>query len=426
MRRQDGPTALSKRGLRRLTKRSIVGLVIGCSAASQSAHAQPAGPTGPQCSAAYYQALEPVRTGRGVALSGLHRALRSPDAELPGRWQFAHQLFSKAKSPPPKLERVCVDQRDINGKARCFKFETKPATPPPTEITFKLPHTPEELRLLRTIHDVVEAKGALPDVGNNGKFNFLVQRVAQDLRLYALQAEHPAMCAGSAEVLEFYGAQLAPLKRRIDEVALISKQLKELASNRVRQVALAEMKVYDKTIAEASKVAFDAARVMAEAAAKSAATVLPPKLDPNGTTAPPSTAPAAAAITLPNLAAPKPLPAKPDTAAKLEDFAVVSITALISEALRPVLPAAVVTEIGLQTTPLATLQKARLALIDPATTIDQVPLDVREAAFMALRLIEARVYAERYVTRYADLDAAMFGALADVRAAQAKACICRE
>ncbi len=370
-----------------------------------------------QCSAAFHQALEPIRTGRGVTLGNLHRALRTADSELPGRWQFAHQLFIKGKAPPPpKPERVCVDQRDVNGKARCFRFEMKPPPPSPVEVAVKLQNTPEELRLLRLTHDFVEAKGALPDVGNNGKYNFLVQRVAQDIRLYASQPPHPALCSGASELLEFYGSQLAPVKRRKDEVAMAAKQLKDLASARVRAVAVAEMSVHNRAVAEASKAAVDAARVLAEMAGKAAAAALLPKVD------------GAAVVALAPIVMPVPrvVPAKPADAAELADFAVVSVPALIGEALRPVLPATIVAEIVAQPTPLASLIKARAALVDPANNANAVPLDVREASFMALRLIEGRIYAERYVSRYMELEASLFGSLADVQAAQTKACVCQE
>lgn len=365
-----------------------------------------------QCAAAYHAALEPTRAGRGVALGGVHRAMRTPDQELSGKWLFAAQVFAKGRpAPPPKAERVCVEQKEVRGKQICARFELKQPPPPPREIALKLPQTPDELRILRVLNDFVEAKGAVPDVGANGRYSGLIQRVAQDLRLYVNQPAHPALCAGSKEITEFYTGQLATLKKRIDEVTIAAKQATELAAVRVRNIAVAELKVYDKVVADAAASAIAAEKAAAELAAKSstdAATTLQP----------------AAASSNPTIS--QPLPLKPVGPAQLGDYAVVSFAALVAESLRPLLPQPLVVEITGSATPLAILFKARAAVLDPDNPVDKVPAETREAALMALRLLEARYHGERYVARFAELNASLFGVLDDVKAAQSTSCICKE
>jgi hypothetical protein len=370
------------------------------------------------CSETYYRALEPLRTGRGAVLAGLHRALRTPDPELPGKWQISAPPTGKQK-PPPKPERVCVETKESPGRApRCIRFETKQPVIPP-DIVARLPATPEEARVLKSIGDFIEAKGALPDVGNNGRHNFLVQRIAQDIRLYATQPQHPNLCAGSTEIIEFYSGQAAPLKKRYDEVTAIAKQAKDLAAVRVRAIAVAEVKIYDKAAAEAAKVEDQRVKLLEAHAAALAKAVEAAAALPVGTTpqAPPS------APTLPVV---PPVPPRPNGPAQATDYAVVSLTSLLSEALRPLLPMAKVKEIADEPLPTKAFVKARAALLDPETPASPAAPEVKDAATMALRLLEARVYGDLYVARFKDLDVALSSTLADLRKAQSTSCTCRE
>jgi hypothetical protein len=145
-----------------------------------------------------------------------------------------------------------------------------------------------------------------------------------------------------------------------------------------------------------------------------------------GTTAQPATTPAAAAIPEPTLPPVPPLPPKPNAPARLEDYGIVGLPSLVSEALRPLLPQPLITEIANEPVPVKMFVRARTALLDPALAVGGVNADVRDAALMALRLLEARVYVDLYVNRFKDLDAVLTGAIADLRAAQASSCTCRD
>jgi hypothetical protein len=369
-----------------------------CTASTPALAQAPATP-GPRCSAVYHEALDSVRTGRSPVLLNLHKALRTPNPDLPGRWLFAAQVFGKPK-PAPKPERVCAEMKDLKGgKQKCVRFEMKQPEAPPPEIVIKGQPSADDLRLLRLTHDFVMAKGALPDVGNNGKYNFLVQRIAQDVRLYVGQSPHPALCAGSGELTSFYSDQLGPVKRRMDDITLAAKQLKEAAARRTREVALTEMRLYDKAIASALTAA--------ETAAKLAASQ-------------PVETPAAAPTP------PPPLPSKPADAAAVADYLITSTLSLIGEAVRPLLKAEAATEVAAEGPPLKALGKAQAAVLDPTRARDGVPAEVRDAALTALRMIEAHTYGELHVERYLQLDVVLFGALKEVRAAQAKSCTCAD
>jgi hypothetical protein len=381
--------------------------------------------TGNACADAYYTALEPVRTGRGAVLGNLVKALRTTDPDLPGRWSVSAPASGKAK-PPPKPERICAETKDVPGKApRCVRYELKQPVIPP-DVTAKLPPTADEVRVLKSVDDFVASRGALPDVGPNGRQLFVIQRVSQDIRNYVTQPRHPNMCAGSDELIEFYSSQLTPLKKRLEDLTATAALAPKLAAVRVRNVAVAEVKVYDKAAADTARIEeqrtrlLDAHKVAVAKAAEvaaAAAAVLPAGAPPTPPPAP---------LAEPTLPVSLTLPTKPTGPARIEDYAVVGLPSLVVEALRPLLPVSVVAKIAEEPVAVRMFDKARTALLDPTLVNATANSDVREASLMALRLLEARVYADRYVARYRELDAALFGAMTDLKAAQAASCVCRD
>lgn len=344
-----------------------------------------------QCAAAYHLALEPARRERAPALGDLMRKLRVADADLAGKWLFAQQLFQKKPTRQPKPERTCVETKEFREVARCVRFDIKPPPPPPPEIASKLPPGAEDLRLMKTMADFVESRGSVPDVSANGRQTFLVQRLAQDLRLYVSQPATPVLCAGAPELMEFYAGQLVPLKKRLDDLQVLAKKLRETAAARTRDVAVTEVRLYDAAVA---------AQPSTEGAVSTAA---------------------------PSAAVAQPLPPKPAAPAALADYAVTSFPAQLAEALRPLLPATLVSEITAEREPMAMFTRSRKALLDPEIKPPTAPsIEVRDAAIAALRLHEARVYADRYVMRYREIDVALSATLANIKSAHGGACTCND
>lgn len=385
--------------------------------AAEPAPPQPTG-RGDVCADAYYSALEPLRTGRGAVLANLLRAMRATDSDLPGKWQVPAPPIGKPK-PPPKPERVCVETKELPGKApRCVRYETRQSVVPP-DVVARIAPSADEARILRALEDFVQARGALPDVSVNGRQTYLVQRIAQDVHSYATQPRHPNICAGSREVLEFYGSQLTPIKRRLDDLQAVAKQAVPLAAQRVRAIAVTEMRLYDKAVADAAKVEEQRAKLVeihkaAVTKYAEAAAVLPAGTPPPALLAEPVLPPV------------PPLPMKPNGPAKLEDYAVVGLPSLVAEALRPMLPQTIITEIVDEKIQVKMFTRARTALLDPQVAVANVLAEVREVSLMALRLLEARVYADLYASRYKELDGALGSAMTDLRAAQSSSCTCRE
>ncbi len=374
-----------------------------------------------QCANAYHQALEPLRRDRAPALADLVRKARAADADLPGRWLYSAKLFQKAKPlKPAKPERICVETRDVRGQERCVRFDFKPLPPQPPEIATKAQPSAEDLRYLKLLNDTVEGRGAVPDVSANGRQTFLVQRLAQDLRLYVSQPPTLVLCAGAAELLEFYAGQILPIKRRHEELKAASTKLVELAAARTREISVFENRLYEAALASSKSVETARAKAEQTHATALAAQVALAAQAPAGS-APPT--PLAAPV-LPAMPVLQPKPAAPAT---LADYAVISLPAQIGEALRPLLPAALVAELTGERDTIVMLTKAQKAILDPEIKPATPPaVEVRDAAISALRLHEARFYAERYASRYGEIDTLLSATLSATAGANAKSCTCQD
>jgi hypothetical protein len=370
-------------------------------------------------------ALDDISARRGDALTSIVANLRAPEPGMTGRWLYARNLFEKAKRRPTQ-QRVCVERTTTrSGASRCARYESRPIAAT-EEIQIAAAPSADEAKDLRALAPVVEAKGAVPDAATNGRYGLLVQRLAQDVRLYLGQGPHPALCSGGAEITEFLLAQYAPLKKREDELTDRARRTRAAAIARTRAVGLAETAAYNAAIAEAEAArraarAEAARRDVAKAETEGREVASPAPADATAVAAPPKPPQAtiAAEAALPQLLT------EPPPVRSLEDLAARSIPALVLEATRPLLPPAAITEIAGASNPISSLARARSAIIAAQTNGSlNAPKPVRDAAVEALRALEAAAYADLAKSRYAPLDATIRATLTEIATTHARTCTC--
>lgn len=350
------------------------------------------------CAADYRRALDVVRDKRAEPLAAVVRNMRAADQQLSGKWLFSAVLFDPSRKP--KTERSCAETTELRGgRTKCVRYETR-TTPPADEPAISSSNSADELKDLKALAQFVEGRGAVPELGTNGRYGFLFQRVAQDLRIYLAQDPHPALCAGGADLTDFYDSQLGPLKRRVVETADLAKRTRAASIARVKAIHKAEAAAYEKAVA-AAKAEAAAAQTAASANAGG----------PPAAAAPP--APAATVLPV----APTPAPT---------DYDGKSLVGLIEAALRPLATTEQLTTIAPATSPMQALAAARtiaLASQQP-TAAKSVDPTVRDAAGHALRMLEAATYADLIRARYVDVEAALFTPNTDIRTAHKATCTC--
>lgn len=201
----------------------------------QPSHAE--GETAERCSRTYHGALTQLQSSRADGLGGIFKQMRTSDAALPGRWLFGsppqNTRNKKIDLTRARVERVCVEERRVGGRLRCQQFDERVV--PSSEIGFRVAPTADEARVLKGLTDFVEGRGAIAEVGNNGRYSWLVQRMAQDLKIYISQPAHPALCSGGAELSEFYDVQLGPLHKRVQDIDGLVVRARDLALMRSRE-----------------------------------------------------------------------------------------------------------------------------------------------------------------------------------------------
>ncbi len=335
------------------------------------------------CSTAYHAALGEIRAAKGDDLAGAVAAMRATDPMLPGFWLYPAAAYSKQprRTRPILAERPCLEQAKVSGRMRCVRYgaPTEPAEPPlPTDLTITPAPTAEEMKIIKGISDLVEGRGAIPDVGPNGRQTWLATRATSDLKTYITQPPHVALCSGGKEVTEFYANSLRPLQKRADDVAGLSRRAHLLAAERV-----------------ATAVATATAPVALSSAEPQAVATASPKASPT---------------------------------ASVTDIVKLPLVAMVAEAVRGVLTTDDVDTIRAETSALAALRRAKPMLIqaqaDAAKADDKAQRERVLAAGRAMRMIEAAAYTDVYAERYAKFAASVIELPGQIRAAHDKACTC--
>ena len=350
----------------------------------------PPGPaTVPQdnaCSVAYHEDLSRVRATNETILAKAHTSARAPNADYPGRWLLSAELFPgpKKKITAQKADRVCAEPVIRGGRQTCARWELKPTGPQPiTELSIASKPTAGELASLRALNDLVVARTAIPEIGNNGRYNWLVARIAGDFKNYVTQAPHPALCSGAPQMLDFYQGELAPLAKRMTDVGEIGRTVRGHVAARLSELA---------------KLAPEAEALPASASYADLIVGLTGQITGKDKAA----ALSAATIPLKRLELAK--------------------ASLLENANAAVLAAAT-----------AAASKDAAAAVSPGTEkpVTEKPATpslpaLNDAVYAALRMVEAGVYADAYTEKHRTLDAALNGTSRAIRAAHTKSCTCAE
>lgn len=186
------------------------------------------------CSTEYHARLSGLAEQRGEQLLSVVPDLRSGDPALPGRWLFNFDPGQEKRGrvrTVAVVRQVCTQYEGRGRRARCVATENR--TVGTNEIAFATARDKADVAAVRALQDFVARRGAVPEVGENGRLGWHAQRLSQDLRAYITQPSHPAICSGGREVSEFYGSQLAPLEKRQQDVRTLVGTARLRARERV-------------------------------------------------------------------------------------------------------------------------------------------------------------------------------------------------
>jgi hypothetical protein len=323
------------------------------------------------CATAYHAALRSIGSERDVAMSQIGSRLRQPVDGTPGRWFTGLPQSSRGAQERPCLE-VAVTRR----RERCIRF----AAPLPREVEALSRPSAEEQRALAGVSEVIRGRGVVTDL-SNGRSAGILLRVAAEVRNYINQPANPALCAGGRDVVQFYLRSTDPVSARLAEVRRLSATITTMAAQRLR-----------------SAVSADAAQIARQAEATKASA-------PDQTAAPAANDNRPA----PERTAPSVLTA--------ETYAALTVPAMLTEAGRVV---------GVAGAADASSRSIVAAMKQISEALRSAPLEteVRATHWAALRMIEARYYADLLVSRYEDADTAVIGVLKDIRTAHQRHCTC--
>ena len=337
-----------------------------------------------RCSFAFHDALVRINSGSVRELMMFDSRARVPEPGLTGRWLFWAKSGRGGKAPT--TEQVCAETATKSGRERCVRWETRRIE---AAIAGAQP-TAEELAALRALDGFVTDRGAPLEFGSNGRQFVVLQRVAAEIGSYAGQSRHPALCNGVQQMMDFHAANLAGLRKRIDDIHALATKVAGLARQRV--VAARDLRVAE---AKAAAAAAAAAAASSSPVAAEGSTVGEPAKPAPAKLAPPPRGPVPAGA----------------NAAELARLALEGLlTADQSKA------------IDAEPSALRKLQRARELVT--AAAMPDATASVRASVGAALRMIEAMSYSDLQVVRMKQFEGLFFGTIDGIRGAHRSNCTC--
>ena len=249
--------------------------------------------------------------------------------------------------------------------------------------------TAEELTALRALDGFVGDRAAPLEFGSNGRQFVVLQRVAAEIGSYAAQSRHPALCNGVQQMMDFHAANLAGLRKRIDDINALAAKVAGLARQRV--VAARDLRVAE---AKAAAAAAAAAASSSPVAAEGSTVGEPAKPAPVKLAPPPR----------------GPVPAGANAAE------------LARLALEGLLTADQSKAVDAEPSALRKLQRARELVT--AAAMPDATASVRASVGAALRMIEAMSYSDLQVARMKQFEGLFFGTIDGIRGAHRSNCTC--
>lgn len=383
-------------GIKRYVLPALAAVVVAASGTDAGAQgrrrAQDAPPPAPlpqiseaqgRCSFAFHEAMTRIETAGARDLSRFESLARVTDPMLAGRWNYWVKTAKNARAPT--TEQVCAETAIRNGRERCVRWQAKPIDP----VIVGAQPTADELAVLRSLDGFVTDKGALLEFGPNGRNFVVLQRYAGEMGNYIAQPRHPALCNGATHMLDFQATNLAPFRKRVEDVAAL----------KVKAAAFARQRV-----AAARAVRVAEAEAAAAAATPSATPVSGDAAAGIGASSPPVLRPPAA-----------PRGAVPETAG-VGELIDLTLEGLLSPDRQQALAA--------ETNPLRKLVRAREMVTGDALAGSGA--STRASVGAALRMIEAMAYADMQAARMKPFEDLFLGTIDKLRAAHAANCTCGE
>jgi hypothetical protein len=217
------------------------------------------------CAGNFHQRLAEIRMASLDKLPAALKAARTPDAALPAQWLFQDRSETAAPidqrkqqgrpaSRPEAVEHVSilyavetVEERfcqSKNSSGDCIVWGTRtvqkrvPVDPfAPALAGTQRDLARQEKAVMALADQLVRSRGVISDLAATGRFSWVTARVSTDLRTFAGQPLHPAICTGSTELLDYFSANLVALSKQARSLQEAARAARQIAAVRVGLLA---------------------------------------------------------------------------------------------------------------------------------------------------------------------------------------------
>ena len=191
------------------------------------------------CTTAYHQALGRLYVERQPGLDTAVKAAALEDDSLPGEWLFPPRKLGKAElepqlavvAPPRRECRWAIETVSFSTKKHerlCKKWELVEVASLPSGPKMPMVDEARAQAINKRAGVFVASRTAARDFGKSGKLEWISKRIVTDMKSYMQQEPHPALCAGTDVMTNYFVDNAVTLRKDLaaaDEALIEARQI---------------------------------------------------------------------------------------------------------------------------------------------------------------------------------------------------------
>lgn len=191
------------------------------------------------CPDRYYYQISQLNKNKSAPIQRVVKLIGKPAVKLPGKWIFT---LSSHKYKRVKRRR-CVKYKWSSRlqKRRCIKWRYAGIQYRPSGTLF----SKDEHKFIKKANLLIRRRGADPLVKARSPGQWVVKKVATDLKNYLGQKKNPAICTGAIAMVDYFEKHLQQIKTRIIQIKELSEESDVFIKRRHAALKAAIYKILD-------------------------------------------------------------------------------------------------------------------------------------------------------------------------------------
>ncbi|MDX2265089.1 MAG: hypothetical protein NW215_08975 [Hyphomicrobiales bacterium] len=182
------------------------------------------------CAGDYYRELQTIAGEGGAELSKVLADIRKPAEELKAPAVFRSAAASRSSGRCVRYKRQW-NPYEFGYSRVCVRYAAGEA--PPTPVPGELSR--EDREALTRANALIRNGGADAKLARNGPLGWVSGKIAEDMRLYLTQPQHPALCTGAPQITAYYLKQSGGVKSHAEGVIALAAKVRVIAAAKAEE-----------------------------------------------------------------------------------------------------------------------------------------------------------------------------------------------